>query len=159
METLDKLIESVATDLAHHDEVTLPDGRVIRFMEEPDYDTRIEDFVDCYGKVSYIWKWDYQPQRPEGFDGRARIIHTIHERYWWQPPADLADEHLKHTGFLVSEILEWGFYIYTLEVVEACEKCAQFEVTDRCAIGGMEPTTDMDSRIEVIRDLLSNIIQ
>lgn len=158
MKTQDKLIESVATDLAHHDEVTLPDGRVIRFTEEPDWDTRIEDFADCYGKVSHIRKWDTQPQRPDDFDGRARIIRTIHERYWWQPPKDLSDEHLAHTQTLVAEILEWGFYTYILEVLEVCESCDRPQVTNTFASGGMEPTLDMSSRIDIITELLYEVM-
>lgn len=157
MKTQDKLIQSVATDLAHHDEVTLPDGRIVRFKEEPDWGTSIDDFVDCYGKVSHIGKWDDRPQRPDDFDGRARIVRSVHDRYWWQPPQDLADEYLNNTLRLVSEILEWGFYVYVVEVLELCGSCGRPEVTDTFAMGGMEPMMDMSNRIDVISDLLREL--
>lgn len=88
--TLADLIEgadlSSLTD--HGDTVPLVPGYDVRLVVEYDEDCSIDDEdPEVIGRL----QWERSDQRPNGFDGAARILerHWRDGRLWWQPPTDL----------------------------------------------------------------------
>lgn len=49
--------------------------------------------------------------RPAGMNGRARKIgpNQGHDAVWWQPPSDVAEEHLRTMAATIDDILSYGY--------------------------------------------------
>lgn len=75
-------------------ELTEVNGSVwrIRVETEPDNDHTLADDGDWYGKVAWINDRRDRTDRPDGYDGAARILHVGGDRYWWQPPDDIKSD-------------------------------------------------------------------
>ena len=107
-------------ELADYESLDLPDGSTLRVEMLPDTDTSIldGDAGDWFGALT----WDdgrtnaygYR-ERPDGFNGRARILERDRDaRLWWQPPADVSDADLPALASHVSEILTYGYRVLAL---------------------------------------------
>lgn len=150
-----------ALEMVWHGSVTLDTGQVLRFREEPDNDTRINDF-DCLGKVAPIGRWEYQPKRPEGFDGMAEKVHTQGDSFWWQPPADLREgwvtSPLRDTlRQSVQDILDYGFRVFTVELCDGENAYGDLIVVDYASLGGVEPFMSADDTADYLMDLCHEI--
>lgn len=159
----------LATTLVAEGKATLPDGRIVRLHEEQDTDTRLNDF-ECYGRVEYVASpWDRngrRVERPAGFDGRAEKIVTPHgDTYWWQPTLELwgieprvwhgSAELRRRNRQEVTDILTYGFRLFTVEVFRPCGECGTEKLEAWESVGGVEPLCDDDNVACVIADLLA----
>ena len=156
-----EITDEQAKDLAVFGEVELGNNYKLRFTEQQDSDTSINDY-DYLGTVKHIWRGQEQEPRPEGFDGLAEKISTRRETYWWQPPTDLRHgwhnyEHKEHLRKEVRDILEFGFFTYTIELCYATDAYGNDVVVDYACIGGMHPFMDDDDKTEYIKDLAHEI--
>lgn len=150
-----KLTYEQAFALVKQGQIDLDDGRTLRFRQEPDSDTTLNDY-DCYGKVSHIWKGD--GDRPSGFDGMAEKLHTGFDEYWWQPPEDLRKgwhnyEHKDHLRRTVREILSFGFDCYWLEICQGQNAYGDPIVVDYTVTGGHEPLTNDEDTAHTLMDM------
>lgn len=125
---------------------TLGNGLVLRLIVDPDEHASILDEEDWCGKLEPIsgsnW-FDYPPTRPNGFDGRARKLRVgpSGDGWWWQPPADLADEHLTETARSITDLMEGGYYVITAEWLLASSDTAEIDLGG-ASIGGVECSAD-----------------
>lgn len=154
-----EITEKQAKDLATLGEIELGNNYKLRFREEQDSDTSINDF-DYLGTVKHIWRRN-EP-RPEGFDGMAEKISTHRETYWWQPPTDLRQgwhnyEHKDHLRKVVRDILEFGFFTYTVELCYGTDAYGNDVVVDYACCGGYEPFADDNDIAEAIKDITYQI--
>lgn len=165
-------IMTIAEALVRDNEYVLPDGRVLRFTDEQDTDTSLNDF-ECWGRVEYVASpWDSNGQRaerPTGFDGRAEKIVTAYgDTYWWQPTLELwgvdaAEWHAnadlrRRNRREVTDILTYGFRLFTVEVFRPCAECGTEKLEDWDATGGMEAFMDDAEKACAVDDLLFRLI-
>jgi len=122
-----------------------------RFHVMPDDWPTLNDYDwECYGKVAGIERHPYRygcnADRPEGFDGSAEIISfgRSADSCWWQPPEDIAHdrEARKQMRQTVSDILEYGFVEWTVDLYRQCGSCDQWEHFGWCTWSGMEPMSE-----------------
>lgn len=137
--------------LATKGSVNLPDGRLLRLIETPDHDTRINDF-ECYGRVEQCFtdrSTGLTTERPKGFDGMAeKVWDCSGVAYWWQPtprlwgiePADwLANTDLRRQSRQeVIDLLSFGFKVITLELCDGTDFYNRPIVTAAVSLGGVE---------------------
>lgn len=123
--TLADLIEgadlSSLTD--HGDTVPLVPGYDVRLVVEYDEDCSIDDEdPEVIGRL----QWERSDQRPNGFDGAARILerHWRDGRLWWQPPTDLvkgrdgaAADRIETMAHWIRDRLESGWLWVALELI------------------------------------------
>lgn len=137
--------------------VELADGRALRLLIQPDHDTTINDY-DCYGRVAWVGRGHggYPPNRPDGFNGRARKLWTSSDAFWWQPPADVADADLVDMSYHVRDLMEYGFHVYIVELLgEETDYYGRRPVLDVLgALGGVD-TTDPSYVQEIVGDIVS----
>lgn len=156
-----KLTDEQIKDLAMSGQIELDNGDVVRFTEEPDEDTRVNDF-DCYGKVEDTWGRRGRTERPDGFDGMAEKIHTGRDEFWWQPPDDLrsgwdTSEVRSAMRDIVREILTYGFSIYCVELCRGVNAYGDPIVVDFATMGGIEPLDD-DDKVSYVADLVAELV-
>jgi hypothetical protein len=164
---LHRIAEVLSTD----NEAFLQDGRVIRFTDEQDNDTSINDF-ECWGRIEYVASlYDRdgnRAERPKGFDGMAtKILTDRGDTYWWQPTPDLwgigADRWHKDATLRqrersqVRDILNYGFRLLTVEVYSVCG-CGSEKLVAYASAGGIEPLGDTTHTVSVIEDLLPEVL-
>lgn len=129
-------------------------GRVtVTVALDQDHDTTLDDY-DLYGKIEWIDRYRGAPQRPDGFDGAARILWPQSDRYWWQPPEYLKGDPdiIEAVAEQVQDIVNHGFTMMSVTLeVEGREEHAAY-------LGGLEPFTDEEYLTEVARDLVREII-
>jgi hypothetical protein len=141
------------------------DGRTIRYKIECDDMTDINDF-DCYGRIAWVkpHKWGTFPhaERPEGFDGSARILTVNGDAMWWQPPDDwhtLTDDVQRDVLSGLYDVLEFGFQLVTIEVCQGQDAYGRPIVVDAYALGGVEPWTyrDRTTLVETLYQLCGEV--
>ncbi len=139
----------------------LPNGKTIRLREEPDHDTRINDW-DCYGKVEHLNGYGSR-NRPQHFTGMAEIVRTHSEQYWWQPPCTdkedvsrwYSDSEYRNTlRNTVREILDFGFQTYVLEICEGEDAYGNPIVQDYTTLGGIEPLVSNETKEDYVYDMM-----
>lgn len=112
------------------------------FYEEPDefYDIRDDDW---YGKIeraeSHPYRFGCNAQRPEGFDGRARLLKTRYDAVWWQPADDMDDVMIDSAREFLMNILEYGYFVHSVEVERKCDCCDKWSTVGSSCRGGNEP--------------------
>jgi len=158
-----EVLEALADD---GDTAELDDGRTLRLRIESDpSDVRDLWSDDCYGAVAWVEDrprndYGYPPDRPEGFDGNAEKlgIGRGYDRFWWQPPADVArgTEQFRALRTLVSDLLEFGFSNVGLEVLEGENAYHEAIVVNAAWLGGVEPWSYGER--EVLDDILSQLL-
>lgn len=146
-----------------HDEIVgLEDGRALRLLVEHDPDTDINDY-DCYGKVAWVGRdrnTGLPSNRPEGFNGRARKLWTRSDSFWWQPPSDVRDEDLRDMAHHVSELVEYGFRCYVVELLgqeEDTDAVGHRPVLGVNALGGVD-TEDPSYVQEIVGDMARDLL-
>lgn len=133
-----------------------------RFRLEPDDCADINDF-DCYGRVAPVTnRYGTQQERPDGFDGFARIVDGWRgDRFWWQPPADLMgdDDAIRRLARLVSDILAYGFTMVRVERLrlEDSDGYGRPIVDDYDVVGGVEPLVYNDDLCVYLSDLIAGL--
>lgn len=144
-----------------HDVIALPDGRSVRLLIQPDESTTIGEDGDgyWYGKLESLgrsWRWgEHPPQRPDGFDGRARKLRSHHgDTFWWQPPDDVTDPDALHElrGQLV-DILDHGYIGIVLELLDGMDAYSQPIVRQVASLWGVEPFPSREYVASVVQDL------
>lgn len=145
------------------DKVELADGRSLVLKIESDPDTSVMDDGDWFGALEWA---RHDGQRPDGFDGRARVVrHDWPERLWWQPPSDVTDENLPKFQSHLSDLLEWGYSQVGLELHEWVTDSTGNEhdvIVDEAWIGGgdLTPTTyDRQYVGTLVRDLAHDLAE
>lgn len=151
------------TDLVCHGSIKLENGDLYRFIEEPDEYGSVNDF-ESYGRVEWRNDRGDRKQRPNWCDGMAEIIHTQSDSYWWQPPADLrkgwaTSEMRPKLRQLVHDCLMYGFSVFRVELCRGVDAYGQPIVFSYQTMGGFEPFTDDDTKIESARDMIHWIAQ
>lgn len=133
-----------------------------RFRLEPDYDYDISDF-DCYGRFApVVLRYGEQQERPDGFDGFARIVDGWRgDRFWWQPPADLMgnDDAVRRLARLVSDILTYGFTMIHVGRLRLDDSDGYGNpiVDDWAVLGGVEPFVNDDELCGYLSDLIAGL--
>ena len=158
METMDRqreLIDSLVAD----DSYELPDGRMLRLIEEPDPFTDIRDYADCYGIVEWIAPGRRQHERPATFDGAAYKIWAGGDTYWWQPPADLKGnpDGIRAARRAVCDLLQYGTSILRLELCEGADAYGRPIVREFAVIGGIEFSVTYGVKADYVADLVAEI--
>lgn len=125
-----ELAEAIADLTDDGDTHTLSDGRTLRLGIRPDDVSPMEQIndADCWGRVAWGVRvpgerWE---RRPDGFDGAARkLADTRDGSVWWQPPGPEVigpvpwdAETLRAEGAKVAELIEDGFSLVSLRVIE-----------------------------------------
>jgi hypothetical protein len=121
------------------------------FRVLPDCWTAVDDY-DCYGKVAAVerhpWRHGVNRDRPDGFDGAARLITYGRGGVpvWWQPPADVAHDPVERDRLrrLVANVLEHGFSVWEMVVEQRCGSCGKWEEVGHAMFSGQEPFSDPD---------------
>lgn len=150
-----ELIDSLVAD----DMYDLPDGRMLRLIQEPDPFTDINDYADCYGIVEWIPKGRHQNERPTGFNGAAYKIWAGGDPYWWQPPADIigSDEAVKAARGAVCDLIEYGTTRITLELCEGNDAYGRPIVRQFAVIGGVEYSMTYKDKAVYVADLVADL--
>lgn len=162
-------IHAIAGDLADLEPGDLLDvgnGRKVRYLVEPDHFAHLNDWDD-YGRTEWVkphrWGTYKHAERPDGFDGSARILNVGGDDVWWQPPSDwhtLTPETQRHTLDMVYRILEVGYQWVTVEVCEGADHYGNPIVTGAYSYGGVEPWEygDTSTLAMVLPDLLGEVL-
>lgn len=153
-----KITKDQALELAKYQTVDIGDGFTLRFREEPDDYITINDY-DYLGKVAPIGRREYQPTRPEGFDGMAEKISTQGDTFWWQPPDDLRkgwlDNPLRATlRQSVQDILNYGYQVFFVELCYGTDGYGKPIVVDYGTLGGIEPFASDDDKADYLMDIV-----
>jgi hypothetical protein len=132
-----------------------------RYKLEPDDYATINDF-DCYGRVAFVeHRYGHQQERPDGFDGFARIVNGYRgDRFWWQPPADLIGDTdgLRRLAGLVTDILVYGFTMVRLERLRDDTDGYGKRIVDKYTIvGGVEPFQKKEDVADILSDLIHEL--
>jgi hypothetical protein len=115
----------------------------------PDEWTALDDY-DYYGKTAPVerhpWRYGCNADRPDGFDGAARIVASQSCEVWWQPPAYVAHDPVERDRLrrLVANVLEHGFSVWELVVEQRCGSCGTWEYAGQAHWSGQEPLSDPD---------------
>jgi hypothetical protein len=162
-------IHGIAHDLAGLEPgelLDVGDGRKVRYLVEPDPFARLDDW-DNYGRTEWVkphrWGTYKHAERPEGFDGSARILNVGGDDLWWQPPTDWPTLKPEVQGDIlkaVYRILEVGYQTVIAEVCEGEDAYGRPIVTETYSFCGVEPweygdTTTLDI---VLCDLLGEVL-
>lgn len=152
-------IEALRDDRATYD---MPDGRTLRLCITPDegFDPFAE--LDTYGRVAWVDDRGYRQGRPDGFDGNAEKLQAGRsEQVWWQPPADgpkRGAEGWRELRSLVSDLLEFGCSVVTVELLEGEDAYRRPIVRDAASVGGVEPMSYGSEYLsELVSDLLAEL--
>ena len=142
----------------HDDELELPGGYRLKLVVESDPDSQIEDSGDWFGRLEWAKDGDYGSRRPDGMDGRAKILERDRwsGSFWWQPPTDIGPEHLDGLESSIRQIMRDGYYWVALELrPPACEscRCAEPPTISQWGIGGVD-----DIGAEYIRELTRDLV-
>ncbi len=142
--------------------IDIGNGLALRLTVGQDETTNVND-DDCYGRIEWGTTNDYGEVRPDGFDGRARILrHDSHGSLWWQPPsadycpADQRDDLARR----VSELAEYGFSYVAVALVETVTDSlgGTHDVTvDSASLGGLD-VDDHSEWATVLADLLPDLV-
>lgn len=102
--------------------ITLGDGENTVTIDGVDYvitvaaddSHSVSDDGDWFGSIVYANSryGRYRCERPDGFDGGARLISTYSgDTYWWQPPTDVISnrETLRGLQSTLLELIEYGY--------------------------------------------------
>jgi len=157
-----ELLAEIASVLDDEKPYTLADGRVLRLRVEPDYQTELNDF-DYLGRVEPVQPDRYyyaypHAERPQGFDGSARIIRTRDSSYWWQPPTDYekCDRSVRDAIYRTAcEVLMYGYAVYIVEVCDGQDAYGRLIVRDVASMGGIEPCLSQKDRAFTITEVLA----
>lgn len=167
--TTHPLTKEQIADLVSNKSIELPNGTQLRYKLDNDDYTSIDDFPECYGNIVWVsHTHTHQHQRPEHFDGNAEMLYVGrgNSACWWQPPLlDKAERQRWHTDSTwrktmrqtTIDIIEYGFYIMTLEVTKGTDAYGEPVVVDYTTIGGIEPYNTDSHLAELIYDMVQDL--
>jgi hypothetical protein len=142
-------------ELIRKGSLDLSNGYNLTLDNSPDECWSIDE-CETYGKV----QWSRSRQRPHGFDGSAEVLDRSRgSRLWWQPYRE-GKQVYKDCRSAVCEILEYGFYVYTVSLhgpaVDGAGNCHEVCLaTD--SIGAIKPLLTDVELLPIIEDLLVNL--
>ena len=133
---MDSIIEHLCDSLTdghdgHAGSITLPSGRTLEIGIAYDDVTNPFTDWDCYGTIvgadgEIAWRnrnpsWGTPNERPEGFDGKARVIHgdsrgAFGDDVWWQPPADADADQIEACWKKVRDYQHLCWNVYQVHV-------------------------------------------
>ena len=157
-------IAAELVDIGENRPFPMADGSALRFMITGDDFATVDDDGDWFGEIAPVTYRDYvhHDPRPNGFDGRARIIRPGQGRdtYWWQPPSDITDDYLPTLERSLVEILERGYYSVTLERTHESDAYGRPIVVGFASLGMVDPSTvdDSDALADVLADLVAEVL-
>jgi hypothetical protein len=146
------------------DQLDMPGG-FLRLVIGPDEFHSFDDDGDWYGRVEWDdrRRTDYAGRRPrpDGFDGRARVIYRDGgDRLWWQPPADLADDVLDSFGRTLTELATYGWNYVAVERWETLTDSRGEEHAvrvDSDAVYGVDLVGSHDENAAHVRELVTDL--
>jgi len=163
----------IAEQIAGEDSHTLPNGEVVRFRQEPDEHTTLNDY-DYLGRTEWVQVSNVTGfhTRPTNMDGCAEILsHDRGHVLWWQPPvSDKADRRRWHNDpewsrvirQVVRDVTTYGFVTYTVELCRGTDAYGKPVVVAVESQGGFEPCQDSadiaDSLADLVRELLEQAV-
>lgn len=161
----DEQLAEIASELYERETCELPNGQLVRFRRDHDYNTDLNDF-DYLGKVEPVLPDRYyycypHAERPAGFDGSARILRTRDSNLWWQPPTgwhDMSADTQRAVWRTACSVIEWGYYVYVVELCEGVDAYNRPIVRKVNALGGIEPDLRRDDDEACLRDLLMELL-
>jgi hypothetical protein len=115
---------------------------------------KINDAPDCYGTVEWVRRgYSGRCERPESFDGRARImVRAGNHQLWWQPPTDVrTPDAIAAVHRTVRDLLETGFLLVGLVHERKCDVGDWHEVSADY-VGGVDAIYP-----ELVGDLLCDL--
>lgn len=119
-EELSELVGELVAYADDHRVLVQGFGTEWRVRVEPDYDWSLEHDGDWFGRIEWSdnrrWERD-RSVRPDGMDGRARIVaRDGNACLWWQPPTDIADgEPIRELERTLREVMEYGAVLVFVE--------------------------------------------
>lgn len=169
----DDTLRDLAAALDHAGaRVDLPTGRALHLREEADDVGPLEQIngVDVYGRVGWGRKDGYrsslyvgcQTKRPDGFDGRARVLLREGDlRLWWQPPATVPDGDLAHEAARVRDAVTYGFRVAFVELVDGRDAYGSPIVREFECLGALEWDwlDDESYRLDVLEQLAGDVLE
>lgn len=163
--TSEQLAE-IASALRTSESCELSNGQLVRFRRDFDYNISLNDF-DYLGKITPVEPDRYyycypHAERPAGFDGSARIIRTRDASLWWQPPSDwhtMSADTQRAVWRTACDVVEWGYYVYVVELCEGVDAYRRPIVRNVEALGGVEPMLGDDDDEAIITDLLAQLLR
>ena len=158
--TLEINIDGYKIPLENGDIETLPNGKKIRLIMSPDYGTNINDF-DYLGKVEWVSNHGgIRGYRPKNFDGSAEIVKRDgNANLWWSPPKDvrIGSDIFRTIRKQALDVIEYGYYVYKLELLDGLDAYERPIVTKVAALGGIEPFLENDDKIDILTGLYEGI--
>lgn len=149
--TTDSILE-----LVQRRSLDLANGYSLKLTSSPDDCSTIDDF-ETYGKCL----WSDGRQRPPGFDGSAEVLDRSRgSRLWWQPYRE-GKQVYTDCRFAVSEIIEYGLYVYTASLHGPALDSAGYNHIVCLAsesIGAVEPLLVDTQLLPLIDDLLYSLL-
>ena len=146
------------TDLADDGDILdLDDGLRLRLRIETDHGASINDY-DSDGSIQWVrgdtnWSPIRYP-RPDGFDGRARIIQRDHpSALWWQPYPGLTEEQVQAEEPRILELATYGFKVVIVEVLDGWDAYNEPIVVGFATLGGVD-STEGGYLAEIVADLV-----
>lgn len=139
----------------------LPFGSTLRLTLEPDYgysvldDSGPDTLYGCLAPASVDRMSGHVSPRPSDFTGAAEVIYVgrSHDPVWWEPPRELRAPSDARNALRrhLSDLLEYGYYILTLEHVHNGRTLAV------ASICGVDPNLDSLSARDYLSDLYSEV--
>lgn len=142
------------------DTIKMDDGRALRLRIEVDQDASINDY-DSDGRVEWVrGDRDWSPvryPRPDGFDGRARIIIRDNgSAMWWQPYEELTEAQIVENAPRIVELVNFGFSGVLVELLDGTDAYGRPIVADVASLWGIG-SLETGYLSEVVSELVEEI--
>jgi len=142
------------------DILKMDDGRALRLRVEVDQDASINDY-DSDGRVEWVrGVRDWSPvryPRPDGFDGRARIlIRDNGSAMWWQPYESLTEAQIVEDAQRIVELVTFGFSGVIVEMLDGTDAYGRPIVANVASLWGIS-SLDNGYLSEVVSELVDEL--
>ena len=151
--------------LTDFDTLEIGDGRTLRLRIETDQEHDIYGDSDWYGSLEWVrndrdYVGAYNTRRPDGFDGRARVIETDSHngRLWWQPPVDVVDAQAGAMRATIVDLVRFGYVGVILELCDGTDAYGRPIVVDSSSLWGIEWDMDSAYLAEIVSELVAEVM-
>ena len=157
----------VSTLCEDGDTLEIDETRTLRLRVEPDDRSLLDDQgPDMWcGELEWVrpnrdYVGRYMTRRPDGYNGRARILERDNGyALWWQPPTDVPDDRLDSFAATLRDLLEYGYVGIVLELLEGTDAYGRPIVTRSESLWGVEWNADRHYVDDVVSDLWAEMTQ